>query len=143
MSRKHCRRNSAWAERIAASRPFEEADAEKIIIQVNVAHRRLLDGTAEADHFLRLGCAVNIAAVRAEEIDRSLIDILDAAGAALNEGQALHERHGRYGLTGPGIAQLAAGIDAYAAILRASSPMQMEQAQAEVVRRLSMKQATA
>lgn len=98
----------------------------------------LLDGKADPVHFITLGCAVNVASVRAEKISPELVGILAKAGAALTECQGIHDRHGRYGLTGPGRHQVSEGIEAYEAILRESSPKQMQLAEQEVLRRLGM-----
>lgn len=132
-------RHTSWAETILDSRPFTEADATSIVNKVRVALQLLLEGKADELAFIRLGCAVNVASIRAEQIDPALVEILGTAGAALTEGQRIHDTHGRYGLTGPGRHQLAAGIDAYEAILRASSPKQMQLAEQEVIRRLTVK----
>jgi hypothetical protein len=125
----------AWAQTIADSMPFIEADATAIVNRVRVALQLLFDGSADNIHVITLGCAINVAIPRAEAIDAALADILNKAGDAVMECQRIQEAHGRYGLTGPGRLALAAGIDAYEAILRASSPRQMRDAEAEVRRR--------
>lgn len=122
---------------ILDSQVFSEENATTIVNRVRIAERRLRDGTADAEHFIRLGCAVNVASMRAEEIDVGLIEILDAAGRALMDCQDRRDRLGRYGMTGPGLIALGEGIDAYEAILRASSPKQMQAAEKEVIRRLT------
>jgi len=129
---------TTWAATIIDRRPFSEADATAIANKVRAALVLLLDGKADPVHFITLGCAVNIASIRAEAISPDLVAILAAAGEAMNECQRIHEQHGRYGLTGPGRHALAAGIDAYEAILRASSPRQMQLAEQEVLRRLGI-----
>lgn len=143
MSRKHTRRrvtnDTRWAEIILSAQQFSEADATEIVNKVRAAYVCLRDGKADDMDFIRLACAINIAGVRAEEIDRQLIDVFDAAGAALTDCQARHERIGRYGLTGPGLLQVDAGLDAYEAIVRASSPRQMQLAEREVVRRMDQR----
>jgi hypothetical protein len=120
---------------------FTKEDADAIVDLVRIAHGRLLKGDAEQIHIIRIGCALNVAAVRAEAIGNSqpMLVSIDAAGKALTEADARLEVHGRYGLSGPGIAQLAAGIDAYEDIVRASTPKQMQDAEKEVVRRLTRK----
>ena len=130
-------RATAFAEAILDSQTFSEEDATKIVNRVRLAFTRLLEGTAEPDHFITLGCAVNVATIRAEAIDPALVKILQGAGSALMECERINDVHGRYGLTGPGRQRLAEGIDAYEAILRASSPKQMQLAETEVLRRLS------
>ncbi len=125
---------------ILNSQVFSEADATTIVNRVRVAERRLRDGTAEPEHFIRLGCAINVASIRAEEIDLSLIEILDAAGKALLDCQERRDRLGRYGMTGPGLLALGEALDVYEAVLRSSSPKQMQLAEQEVIRRLSLRE---
>jgi len=57
------------------------------------------------------------------------------AVAAMVDAQGIFERHGRYGFTDPSIDAVRKGLDAYDAIARASSPVQMQAALTEVVRR--------
>jgi len=146
--RPHRRRHAnpaAWAIAIDASRPFPEEEATRIVNRVRVAYQCLRDGVASDEHFDRLGAAVNVAIVRCEQIGNSepLQRLLVAAAKALMEGRALHARHGRYGLTGPGTLALNAGMDAYEEILRQSSARQMQAAVEEVVRRVNQQAAQA
>lgn len=144
MSRKRTHRRTvnptAWASTILDRQPFSEAQATQIVNKVRVALQLLLDGQAESLHFITLGCAVNVASVRAEQIGDELVGILAKAGAAMTDAQRIHDTHGRYGLTGTGRQHLMAGIDAYEAILRESTPAQMQLAEREVVRRLGLQE---
>lgn len=132
----------SWALALYSSKPYPEADADKLVNVVRVALQLMLDGTAEAVHFMRCGCAINVAAVRAEQIgsnEEAMKSIWEAA-EALTDAEGIHARHGKYGLTGPGRGRLAAGIDTYEAILRASSPRQMHLAEKELMRRLNQRE---
>lgn len=132
------REPASWAAAIASSQPFTEAQATGIVNLVRIAWQRLREGTAEADHFIRIGCCINVASVRAEEIgsNTDVLASLAAAGAALVDCQDRRDRLGRYGLTGPGLQAVGAAIDVYEQVLRASSPKQMQLAEREVIRRL-------
>jgi len=136
---------SSWATALYSSQTYSEQKADEVMALVRIALQRMLDGTAEPGHFMRCGSAVNIAAIRAEQIggNAEAMEILMAAGEALKEAEGIQERHGKYGLTGPGRQRLAVAIDAYEAILRASSPRQMHLAEQELVRRLNHMQARA
>ena len=113
MTRRRTVNPSSWAHAIMDSQPFPERDATAIVNKVRAAMVLLLEGNADPVHFITLGCAVNIASIRAEQISPQLVEILAEAGQALNECDRIHDTHGRYGLTGPGRQQLAAGIDAW------------------------------
>lgn len=148
MNRKRPRRqanSTSWAHVIFGSQLFSDADATSIVIKVRVALQLLLDGNAGGEDFIRVGCAVNVASVRAEQIGDSaaLLATLAQAGHALKDCERIHDVHGRYGLTGPNRIHLAAGIDAYEALLRASTPRQMHEAEQEVIRRLGLRSETA
>lgn len=137
-TRCHQARRESWADAISASQVFQPDEATRIVELVRIAHGRLLKGEADLETFVRVGCAINVASVRAEAISPELVEILSLAGAAMNDSQERADRVGRYGLTGPGILALQDGIDAYEAIVRASSPLQMQQAADEVTRRVNL-----
>jgi len=118
---------------------FSQAEADRILAIVRTALVRMLDGTAEDKHFATLGSIINIAAVRAETgtNPEQALQVLGEAGQALEEAMRIRNAHGKYGLTGPGRNQLAEGVEAYAEILRASTPRQMHEAEQTVTRRLA------
>ncbi len=130
---------ASFAFIVQSSQPFSEARATVIVNELRVALLRLLEGTADEIHFMRLGVAVNLAAIRAEGMENNAgaVEILMAAGEALKEAERINDVHGRYGLTGPGRHALAQGVDAYEVVLRASSPRQMHLAEQELGRRLT------
>lgn len=114
-----------------SSQPHSKEKADELMNVTRTALVRMLDGTAEDRHFMRLGVDVNLAAIRAQQIGATeqVVEVLTAAGEALKEAEGIHERHGRYGLTGLGRQALSDGIDAFEEILRASSPRQMHEAE--------------
>ena len=57
------------------------------------------------------------------------MDSLNTAAEALQRCRERWEKLGKWGLDGPGLVALREAIDIYEAILRASSPQQMENAQ--------------
>lgn len=136
---------TSWALAFYSSQPYTQQKADEIMEQLRVALQLMLDGGAEQIHFIRLGVAINLAAVRCEQIDgnEQALEVLLGAGEALKAAEGIHERHGRYGLTGPGRHRLMAGIDAYEVILRASSPRQMHLAELELGRRLGRMESAA
>lgn len=139
MRRVHSAHAATLARLIYRSKPFTEAEATTIVNKVRAAMQCMREGVADFDDFIRLGAAINVSAARAEKIGSAddVQQVLTDAGAAMTACQLRHERTGRLGMTGPELTALATGIDAYEAILRASSPLQMHQAEQEVLRRLN------
>ena len=105
------------------------------------AFRDLIEGSTDPEIFGRLAMAINCALVRSEAIDPLLEQTMQAAVAAMVETMGIFERHGRYGFTGPGLAAVKLGLEAYADIARHSTPVQMQTALNEVMRRYRDQQA--
>lgn len=96
----------------------------------------LKSGDAEPEHFHQLGCSLNTALVRAEGIGQELVDVMQAAHAAMIECAELHQRHGRFGFTGPGMQAVAEALEVYGQIVSLSTPRQMMAAVTEGHRRM-------
>ncbi|HEY8356330.1 MAG TPA: hypothetical protein VIL30_02615 [Ramlibacter sp.] len=131
---------NSWAVALSNSQTLTEQKATQLMESTRVALVRMLDGSADDVHHQRLGTDINVAFIRLEDDDiegekAPTFEVLQLAGEALNFSARMRQERGRYGLTGPGRQQLADGIEAYEAILRASTPRQMENAQQELVRR--------
>lgn len=134
---KRCRQTGTGGiSAIALSQPHTEEHVRRLMETTRVALVRLLEGTAEDIHIGRLGIDVNMGWVRAQQIGNAgpLEDIFERAGNALAEAAAIHDRHGRWGLTGPGRLALSEAVDAFEEVLRASSPRQMHEAEERVWR---------
>lgn len=116
---------------------ISEAKGNELMTSTRAALVLLLDGKADEVHIQRLGTDLNVAWIRTEESagDRALVfEVLSAAGDAINEAIRRHAQHGVYGLAGPEREAIVAGVDAYEVILRASTAIQMERAQRQLVR---------
>ncbi len=96
----------------------------------------LKSGDALPDHFHQLACSLNTAMVLAERIGQQLVDVMDAAHAAMIECAEFHQRHGRFGFTGPGMQAVAEALDVYGQIVSLSTPRQVMAAVAEGHRRV-------
>ena len=123
----------------AASQDYTPEQAWEIVEPVRVALQSLLDGTAADKEYQRVASALNMAAIRAEQIagNDDAVQVLQAASHAMLECLRIKHAHGRYGLTGPAREAIKDGIDLYETILRGSTPRQMYDAERELMRCLA------
>lgn len=82
-------------------------------------------GGADNDDFDRVAMALNLAKVRALEIDDGLACVLEAGQEAMTALRARHERWGKWDMLPTERATVAEAMDAHEAITDASSPLQM------------------
>lgn len=122
------------------ARPFDPGDTTEQHIKTRACFERLADGTADNDDFDRVAMALNLAKVRALEIDQALADLLEVGQNAM---AAIRRRHGKWAKWDVLPAERTAiveALDAHEVITDASSPLQM-MAALDVVRRVIRKQA--
>ena len=127
---------------IGACQTYTPEQAWEIIEPVQVAVQRLLDGTADAADYRRVGGAFNVGAVRAAHIkgnNAPALTIFQAAGQAMGHAERLKEQHGKLGLTGPGRQAVREAMEVYEMLIRESSPRQMYDAENEMVKLLAKK----
>jgi len=116
------------------ARPFDEGDTTAEHIKTRACFERLADGTADNDDFDRVALAINLAKVRALEIDEGLARVLKDGQDAMKALRARHERWAKWDMLPAERATVAQAMDAHEAITDASSPLQM-MAALDVVRR--------
>ncbi len=121
------------------ARPFDEGDTTGEHIKTRACFERLADGTADNDDFNRVAMALNLAKVRALEIDDGLAALLQAGQDAMTALRARHERWNKWDMLPAEKAVIAESMDAHEAITDASSPLQMFAA-LDVVRRVIKQQ---
>lgn len=109
-------------------RPYEEQDVAHDLLRIMAAFERLKDGTADQEDFSRVAVAMNLAKIRAIEIDEGLADELEKAQDAMMRCKARYQKHGRFGFDGEGLQACEYAIAAHEEILKASTPKQMENA---------------
>lgn len=124
------------------ARPFDDGDTTEEHIKTRACFERLAGGTADNDDFDRVAMALNLAKVRALEIDDGLARVLEAGQEAMKALRARHERWGKWDMLPTERATVAEAMDAHEAITDASSPLQMLAA-LDVVRRVIRKQTRA
>lgn len=123
---------------LARARPFDAGDTTEQHIKTRACFDRLADGTADNDDFDRVAMAINLAKVRALEIDRGLADLLEAGQTAMTSVRKRQERWNKWEVLPAERAAIVEALDAHEAITDASSPLQMHEA-LDVVRRSVLK----
>ena len=121
------------------ARPFDEGDTTEQHIKTRACFERLTDGTADNDDFNRVAMAINLAKVRALEIDDGLASVLECGQDAMHALRARHERWAKWDMLPAERAAITQAMDAHEAITDASSPLQM-MAALDVVRRVIKQQ---
>ena len=116
------------------ARPFDQGDTTEQHIKTRACFERLADGTADNDDFDRVAMAINLAKVRALEIDRGLADLLEAGQNAMTSVRKRHEKWAKWEVLPAERTAIVDALDAHEAITDASSPLQMHEA-LDVVRR--------
>ncbi|ARU04707.1 hypothetical protein CCO03_08495 [Comamonas serinivorans] len=119
-------------------RPYEQADLTPDLLRIRSGFERLQTGQADDEDFNRVAVAINLARIRAEEIDPALVEILEAGQQAMKRCRARSVSHGRFGFDGQGMSQTAEALDAHDAIVTASTPKQMQTA-LDVLRKIYMR----
>ena len=107
------------------ARPFDEGDTTAEHIKTRACFERLADGTADNDDFNRVAVALNLAKVRALEIDDGLASVLECGQDAMKALRARHERWAKWDMLPAERAAITQAMDAHEAITDASSPLQM------------------
>lgn len=121
------------------ARPFDEGDTTGEHIKTRACFERLADGTADNDDFDRVSMALNLAKVRALEIDQALANLLEVGQDAMAAIRRRHDKWAKWEVLPAERTAIVEALDAHEAITDASSPLQM-MAALDVVRRVIRKQ---
>ena len=121
------------------ARPFDEGDTTAEHIKTRACFERLGDGTADNDDFDRVAMALNLAKVRALEIDQALANLLEVGQDAMAAIRRRHDKWAKWEVLPAERTAIVEALDAHEAITDASSPLQM-MAALDVVRRVIQKQ---
>lgn len=116
------------------ARPFDPGYTTEQHIKTRACFERLADGTADNDDFDRVAMALNLAKVRALEIDRGLADMLEAGQLSMTAVRKRHDKWAKWDVLPAERTAIVEALDAHEAITDASSPLQMYEA-LDVVRR--------
>ena len=124
----HSRRLTAGLQLLDDARPFDAGDTTDSHIKTRAAFDRLCDSTADEDDFDRVAIAINLAKVRALEIDPKLADLLEVAQDAMTAIRKRQERWGKWDVLDAEQDSVLDALHANEAIVDASSPLQMRRA---------------
>ena len=127
-SQHHSRRLTAGLQLLDDARPFDAGDTTDSHIKTRAAFDRLCDSTADEDDFDRVAIAINLAKVRALEIDPKLADLLEVAQDAMTAIRKRQERWGKWDVLDAEQDSVLDALHANEAIVDASSPLQMRRA---------------
>ena len=126
--RHHSRRLTAGLQLLDDARPFDEGDTTDSHLLTRAAFDRLCDSTADDGDFDRVAIAINLAKVRALDIDPKLADVLEVAQEAMTALRKRQERWGKWDVLPAERDAVLYALDANEAIVDASSPLQMRRA---------------
>lgn len=121
------------------ARPFDEGDTTAEHIKTRACFERLADGTEDNDDFNRVATALNLAKVRALEIDQALANLLEVGQDAMAAIRRRHDKWAKWEVLPAERTAIVDALDAHEAITDASSPLQMLAA-LDVVRRVIKQQ---
>ena len=121
------------------ARPFDEGDTTAEHIKTRACFERLADGTADNDDFDRVAMALNLAKVRALEIDQALANLLEVGQDAMAAIRRRYDKWAKWEVLPAERTAIVDALDAHEAITDASSPLQMMDA-LDVVRRVIKQQ---
>lgn len=124
----HHRRLTAGLQLLDDARPFDAGDTTDSHIKTRAAFDRLCDSTADDGDFNRVAIAINLAKVRALEIDPKLADLLEVAQDAMTAIRKRQERWGKWDVLDAEQDSVLDALHANEAIVDASSPLQMRRA---------------
>lgn len=124
----HSRRLTAGLQLLDDARPFDAGDTTESHIKTRAAFERLCEGTADDGDFDRVAIAINLAKVRALDIDPKLADVLEVAQEAMTALRKRQERWGKWDVLEAEREAVLYALYANEAIVDASSPLQMRRA---------------
>ncbi len=108
--------------------PYTPEQITGIVLPIRLSFEALRTGAATDRDVSDLITAINVTIVRSLAVHKKAVDVAALAGRSLARCVDRHSRTGRWGLDGPGIADLEQGIDLHEQILTLSRPLDMVEA---------------
>lgn len=115
---------------------FTPDELRRLKLPVRVAFESLRTGTGAEIDFHTLAAAVNTAMVRSESIDQLCVETCQRAQSALMLVLSRHDRLSKWGPDATGLQDIPPAIDLHEQLLDMSTPLQMQNAMAETIRRM-------
>lgn len=107
------------------ARPYDPGEMVAEHILTRESFNRLRDGQGAEDDFDRVSMMLNIGLIRAEQIAPELVEIMKRGQDAFVRMRDRYQRGLAFGFDAEGLQSAPAALDAYEAIVDASSPLQM------------------
>jgi|AACY02.16.fsa_nt_gi hypothetical protein len=120
-------------------RQYEQRDLTSDFIKLRESFTRLCDGSADDDNHRQLYIAIQLAALRAEQIDAELAAQFAPALSALSRCKERRKSTSKYDLDGIGMQSVSWAIDVHEEILRHSTPKQMDNCLKKIVKAIDAK----
>ena len=118
------------------SRPYEPGEMVSEHVLTRAAFERLRTGCGDEADFDRVSMMLNIGLVRAEAIDALLVETITRGQMAFVRCKDRYLRGLAFGFDAQGLQDVPDALDAYEAIVDASSPQQLKLAIREAYRRI-------
>ena len=115
---------------------FTQDEQVTLKLPVREAFERIKTGVSVEGDFHTLAAAVNVTMVRAESIDPLAEEVAIKAKDALMRTLRRHQSTGRWGFDGPALGEISDCIDMHEQLIELQTPLQMQKAMTEVIRRM-------
>lgn len=119
-------------------RPYQEGDLTDRFIKVFAAFERLQDGSADEADFEFVATGLNVAKVRAMDINENLADDVERAQAAMMRCGKRYLDTGKFGFSRTDLPLVQAGLEIQQAIEEKSTPKQLKDALETVARIINL-----
>ncbi len=119
------------------ARPYEPGEMIEQHNLTRAAFERLRTGCGDEADFDRVSMVFNIALMRAEDIDPLLVETITRGQMAFVRCKDRYLRGLPFGFDAQGLQDVPDALDAYQAMVDASSPLQMQMAINEAYRRIT------
>lgn len=121
--------------------PFTEAEQTKLALPLRMAFESIKTGKGTFDDLSDIGAAINTTIVRSESIGGACYDAAIAARDALLRCLHRYRATGRVGFDGPAISDVEIALEVHEQLFALSTPLQMQQALIEVIKRAGQAEA--
>ena len=137
--RAHCKPHNPDAPMnlLMRARPYEDGEMLGEHVITRTALERLRTGQGTEQDFDRVSMILNVGLIRAEAIDPELVATITAGQMALVRMKDRYLRGLGFGFDAAGLRETPTALDAYEAIMDASSPLQMIHAMRAAYARIS------
>jgi len=116
--------------------PFTPAEQLNLNLPARLAFESIRTGKGQEGDFHTLASAINVTMIRAKDIDPLVEQTAKDARDALHRCWTRWENTARWGFDGPALQSIPLALDLYEQLLELSTPIQMQAAMNETIRRM-------